>query len=249
LVQAIDPDLIEKAGENAPLLMEEACRPLAANPKLRQLILDLKKSKEQTIDNVSQDEVLEAAYSAEAKEKAKGLVAGFEEFIAANRDEITALEILYSRPYGRRLRYEDIRALADAIEAPPRTWTTERLWQAYETLFASRVRGAPSRVLTNLVSLVRFGVEQDELTPFPDIVDERFDAWLAQQENSGRTFTAEQRGWLEDIRDHIAANIEITAGDFEYAPFAQRGGLGAAHRVFGGELNLLLDELTEVLAA
>jgi type I restriction enzyme R subunit len=249
LVAAIDPDLLAGAGDNAPRMIEEACKPLAANPKLRQLILDLKKSKEQTIDAVSQDEVLEAGYSAEAKERAKGLVQSFEQFIQEHKDEITALEIIYKRPYGRRLRYEDIKALADAIKAPPRQWTPERLWQAYETLFASRVHGAPSKVLTNLVSLVRFAVTKDELTPFPDVVEQRFAEWLAQQENSGRKFTTEQRLWLDDIRYHIAANVEITPDDFGYAPFVQRGGLGAANRVFGTELKPLLDELTSVLAA
>jgi type I restriction enzyme R subunit len=28
------------------------------------------------------------------------------------------------------------------------------------------------------------------------------------------------------IRDHIAANLGIEAEDFDYAPFAQEGGLG-----------------------
>jgi type I restriction enzyme, R subunit len=33
--------------------------------------------------------------------------------------------------------------------------------------------------------------------------------------------------WLiEMIRDHIAANLGIEPDDFEYAPFAQEGGLG-----------------------
>ena len=249
LVEAIDPDRLAQAGDKASHVIEEACRPLAANPKLRQLILDLKKAKEQTIDTVSQDEVLESGFSLAAKERAKTLVESFERFIAENKDEITALQVLYSRPYGKRLRYEDIKALADAIHAPPRQWTPERLWQAYETLFASRVRGAPGRVLTNLVSLVRFAVAKDELTPFPDVVAERFEAWLAQQQGRGRRFTAEQRHWLEAVRDHIAANVEITPDDFGYAPFAQRGGLGAARRVFGDQLTPLLAELTEVLAA
>jgi type I restriction enzyme, R subunit len=249
MISAVDPDNIERAGEAAPALIEEACRPLAANPALRQLILDLKKAKEQTIDAVSTDEILDVGYSAAAKEKAKILVESFEQFIRDNKAEITALEILYSRPYGKRLRYEDIRELAARIQAPPRQWTPERLWQAYETLFASRVRGAPSRVLTNLVSLVRFAVSHDELTPFPDVVDERYAEWLAQQEGRGRRFTDEQRAWLDDIREHIAANVEISAHDFDYAPFAQRGGLGAASRVFGRDLKPLLEELTGVLAA
>ena len=249
LVAAIDPDGLEQAGDRASAGIEEACRPLAANPKLRQLLVELKRSKEQTIDTVSQDEVLEAGFSAAAKERAQSLVASFEQFIRDHKDEITALQVLYSRPYRQRLHLDDIRALAEAIQAPPRQWTPERLWRAYETLFTSRVRGAPGRVLTNLVSLVRFAVEHDTLVPFPDVVAERFEAWLAQQEQRGRRFTAEQRRWLEDIRDHIAANLEITADDFGLPPFAQHGGLGAAHRVFGAELRPLLDELTGVLAA
>ena len=55
--------------------------------------------------------------------------------------------------------------------------------------------------------------------------------------------------WLEAIRDHVAANLEIDVTDFEYPPFAQRGGLGAAHRVFDGELTKVLEEVTEVVAA
>jgi len=43
----------------------------------------------------------------------------------------------------------------------------------------------------------------------------------------------------------MAANLEVRPEDFEYAPFAQRGGLGAAHRVFGKGLKPLLDELAE----
>jgi type I restriction enzyme, R subunit len=249
LVAAIDPDRLEAAGGKASEMIAEACRPLAANPGLRQLIVEIKKSKEQTIDTVSQDEVLEAGFSAAATERAKALVTGFEQFVKEHRDEITALQVLYAKPYGQRLRFEDIRALADAIQAPPRQWTPEQLWQAYETLFASRVRGAPAKVLTNLVSLVRFALEHDALVPFPDLVSERFEGWVAKQEQHGMRFTPEQRQWLDAIRDHIAANLEITTEDLDYAPFVQRGGLGAAHRVFGERLRPLLDELTGVLAA
>ncbi len=51
------------------------------------------------------------------------------------------------------------------------------------------------------------------------------------------------------IRDHISANLSIEANDFDYAPFAQQGGLGKVHQVFGDELNKLLEEMNEVLAA
>jgi len=54
---------------------------------------------------------------------------------------------------------------------------------------------------------------------------------------------------LELIRDHITAALAITPEDFEYEPFVQRGGLGKAYQVFGGELPKLLEEMNEQLAA
>jgi type I restriction enzyme, R subunit len=37
--------------------------------------------------------------------------------------------------------------------------------------------------------------------------------------------------------------------DFEYAPFAQEGGLGKVHQLFGDGLTVMIDELNEMLAA
>jgi type I restriction enzyme R subunit len=51
------------------------------------------------------------------------------------------------------------------------------------------------------------------------------------------------------IRDHIAANLGIEPRDFEYAPFAQHGGLGKVHQLFGGKLDAVIEELNETLAA
>jgi type I restriction enzyme R subunit len=87
------------------------------------------------------------------------------------------------------------------------------------------------------------------LRPFQEQVHERFSAWLAQQETSGRKFTDEQRQWLGLIRDHIASSLAIERDDFEYVPFAQHGGLGKAYQVFGQHLTPLLNELNEVLVA
>ena len=97
---------------------------------------------------------------------------------------------------------------------------------------------------------MRFALHQEnELVPYADQVEQRFASWLAQQEMHGRRFTDEQRQWLELIRDHIAGSLRIEMDDFDYTPFAQRGGAGKAVRVFGAELRTLLDELNEVVAA
>jgi len=215
------------------------------------LLTEIKRELEQVIDEVSQDELLEAGASAEAKEKAKALVTSFERFIDENRNEIDALQFFYAQPYSRRLSFKDIKALAEAIKAPPRSWTPEKLWRAYETLAKDKVRGASAhRLLTDIVSLVRFAVHKDdELVPFGDQVRARFDQWMAQQRDAGRAFTGDQRHWLEMMRDHIATSLEMTVEDFDLAPFAEEGGLGKAAQVFGGDVRAVLDELNGVLAA
>ena len=94
---------------------------------------------------------------------------------------------------------------------------------------------------------MRYALDQEnELVPFPEKVDTNFKAWLAQQE---KKFDEEQLNWLGMIKDHIAGNLSIETDDFEYAPFSQEGGLGKIYQLFGDELNGILDELNEALAA
>jgi len=241
-------DQVKQAAET---LLKKATAPIATKPGLRTLLQDLKREVEQVIDEVSQDELLEAGASEEAKEKAKALVTSFEQFLEEHRDEIDALQFFYAQPYSKRLHFKDIKELAEAIKAPPRSWTPEKLWMAYETLNKDNVRGASGkRLLTDIVSLVRFATHKDEeLVPFGDQVRERFDHWLAQQRDQGRAFSPAQLRWLEMMRDHIAASLEMTVDDLDYAPFAEEGGLGKAAQVFGDGLRQLLDELNEALAA
>ena len=233
---------VEKARKQ---LLEDAARPFAENPRLRQRLVDIHRTYEQTIDTVSADSLIEAIFS---REQANNIVNSFREFIQENRDEITALQALYARPYRQRLRYSDIKALADALQMPPRTWTADRLWRAYQQLDQSRVRGSGQRVLADIVSLVRYAIgNENVLAPFAEQVEERFQGWVAMQETAGRDFTGEQSQWLEAIKSHIAGSVSIDPGDLQYAPFAQRGGIGRAYSVFGDGLPALLEELNLAL--
>jgi len=229
----------------------DACAPFD-NPKLRKILVDIKKQKEQIIDTVSQDKVTFAGFDGAAKDKARTIVDSFEKFIADNRDELTALQIIYSKPYGsRHLTYDEIRQLADAIEKPPYYLTPQLLWEAYEQLDKSKVRGAgPKKLLTDIISLLRFGIgESDVLEPYSNTVSHKFDTWVVQQEAEGHTFTPEQMEWLLMIKDHIASSVSIEMDDFDSVPFNQRGGAVRVYQLFGDELNSIMGELNEVLAA
>jgi len=230
LVEAVNPDRQEERARKqfgtdkpseqqmvkaAMTSIQEAAKPFQ-DPKLRELLNEIKKRNELTIDHVSRDQVIEAGFSVDALERARTIVQSFEKFIVKHKNEITALQILYSKPYKQRLTFESIKELADAIEKPPYLWNESQLWQAYSSLEKSKVKGVSGkRILTDLVSLVRFAIHQDdELVPYLERVDTNFKAWLGEQEDRGKKFTDEQRHWLEMIRDHVAANLAVDRDDF-----------------------------------
>lgn len=229
-------------------LAKLACAPFD-NYLLRNTIIGIKQKHEQIIDSVSKDALILAGFD---KEKARQIVDTFSQFIQDNKNELTALQMIYSKPYGQRhLTYQAIDSLAEAIKKPPYQLSKELVWQAYEKLEQSRVRGAGhQRLLADIISLVRFAVgKSDVLEPFSETVNSRFTEWLAQQEQSGRRFTPEQREWLEMIKEHIATSASIGLDDFENVPFSQKGGAVKANKLFEQQLDKLLEELNEVLVA
>ena len=79
-------------------------------------------------------------------------------------------------------------------------------------------------------------------------MEERFRGWLATQQIAGQELTGEQRRWLEDAKDHIAGSVSMEPADLQYAPFAQRGGIGHAHTLVGDGLVPPLEEMNLALA-
>ncbi len=274
LVQAVDPDRIaadaldtaKAAGitRSADTLTADelatarqrrvstACQPFD-DPKLRDLIESAQREHEQLIDHVNPDQVTFSGYSAQAEAEAQATVQKFVDYLAAHRDEIAALDFFYQQPYQRRpLTFAMIEELHDALARPPLVLTTERLWSAYARVQASKVAGADTRrQLTDLVALVRFALGLDEeLRPFADRVDKRFQAWIFRHNAQRATaFTDEQTQWLRLIKDHIASSCAISREDFDYAQLADKGGLQKAWQVFGEQLDGLLVEMNEELVA
>jgi len=240
----------EQVAATAKRLVEEAVQPIAGNAELRQKLIDVRRSYEQVMDTATKDTVISGEFSREAADRAREQTRSFRQFIEDHKDEITALQVLYGQPYGGGLTYADIKELAQAIGRPPHRWTPEALWQAYETLDASKVRGSGHRVSTDLVSLVRHALgHTDELVAYPDLVHERFESWLHEQGAMGRRFSAEQTTYLHLIQEHIAASLSVVPPDLQNPPFSTHGGLGKARQLFGNNLDPLLEELTLALAA
>ena len=51
------------------------------------------------------------------------------------------------------------------------------------------------------------------------------------------------------IKEHVASSVNIELGDLKLIPFDQKGGAMGAYRVFGNDLQKVIEELQGVFAA
>lgn len=234
LVDAVAPEQLNPATQAGPDavrdLLAGALRPLAANPQLRDRILEIRRAHDITIDEVNVDNLVSAA-GVPAADRAQVTVRSWHDYLEQHRDEITALQVFYE---GKgRVSYDQLKELAARIARPPQAWTPDSLWQAYVLLGRTAEQSGP-RGVTDLVALIRYELGYDqELRPFRTATEERFRGWLLRQQQAGATFTADQVWWLERIKDVIAVSVEITPDDLEGAPFTERGGIDGYAGAFG----------------
>ena len=269
LLDAIDPDMIEaKAGRarppGAPLhqvdlqsasekLATEAAKVIAANPDLRNKILAIQRAADQTIDTVSQDQLIFAGADAKTAEAARDTIKSFREYIEQHKAEIEALQILYSRPFRKRLTEESLRELEAKLKPEFGPQPVPKLWNAFsQTNHSSQTpvrlgltRYSAIRRFTDLVSLVRTAMEPTTpLEPFEEHVRERFTAWLNEKRAARIVFTSDQLAWLEKMRDYISASGSVDREHLEADNV-----LGPIYKAFGEKLWPLMDELNLTLAA
>ncbi len=254
MLEAIDPDEVaaeakqgkaeyvdpskKEIDEVRNTRIKKGLAPLATNPELRNLLKKVAKAADQTIDVISRDTLLYAGAAQKTVQDNGEVTKSFREYIEEHKAEITALQILYSRPYKQRLTEPMLKELEKKLRDNHAAWTEDNLWSAFAAAKPGKVKGrSQAGRFADLVSLVRFSLEQQPvLAPFADSVNERFNEWLMDKAKAGVKFNAEQLGWLNLIREHIATSLSIESDDFDYAPFSQRGGLGKAHQLFGEQL-------------
>ena len=220
--------------EIAKKRVKEVAIEFTKNTKFLERLPEIKKEVEIIID-LTPDEVEEAGFSADSKEKAKEVVGSFKDFIEKNKDELEAIEILYKER--GRIKWNDLKDLSDKLKTPPYGLTTLKLWKAYKNLEDGNVKGqTKSEKIADFISLLKHEIKKTkELEPYNDTVERRFNEWIATQREHGAKFSEEQMKWLEAIKEHIATSVEIEADDFENtAKLQNMGGLGKAVKVFGG---------------
>ena len=234
----------------ADQLLQAAAARYATRPVLCTTLIDFAQRTFVVNDDVSRDVLLKEGFDADATARNQQLVANFEAYLATHKDEIAALSVFYQQPYARQqLTRTQLKELADQLRQPPNSWTTEALWRAYAQLEKDQVRGLNTgRVLTDIVALVRHAIHSDELLqPYPELVQQRYQDWLAAQQAAGRTFTAAQRWWLDHIAERIGLDLAISPADLNQGDFRDRGGTFAAIRELGPTWQNILNELNTAL--
>lgn len=214
----------------------------------RETLTEIKKQNIQYIDPTA-DEVIEFEAEPEKSLSAEQTVERFREFIDENKDEITALQIIYNQPHRRKeLTYEKIRELADTLTAPPYNLRTEEVWEAYEQLESSKVAGkSEQQLLTDIISIIRFEMgESERLESFEREVEQRFQEWLKGRPDN---FSERQLEWLHMMKEHIVTSAAMEKSDLQLEPFNQRGGIHRAHELFGDNLDTVIQELNQELVA
>ena len=267
LLDAIDPDNIQmkvleleslpaiaEPGKDLQRLAQDKLVSEASgvfNGELISLLDGIRREKEQTIDHEGLDTVLDTGWAGDSEENARQMIQDFKEYLEANRDQVEALTIFYNQPYRRsELTYTMIRELLDKLKDDKPLLSPLRVWRAYALLDEYKGND-PVTELTALVALIRrvCGIDKT-LMPYADTVRKNFQNWIMKHHSgSGVKFNEEQMDWLRMIRDHVITSFHIERDDFEMAPFDARGGLGRMYQLFGDQMEAVINELNEALAA
>jgi type I restriction enzyme R subunit len=271
LLSAFDDDVIEEKAkpiieaipvqDRTPALIEQAKQEAQAaliatatstfNGKLNDYIEKVRIEHEQIIDSHNIDKVTKAEWDTTSVDKAKEIVKDFSEYLLANQDEIKALTIFYKQPYNRRnITFKMIKEVFDKLKLDKPTLAPDYVWAAYSQLEEVKSK-QPIDELTALVSLIRRSCGIDsELKPFDKTIDDNFKNWIFKQ-NAGQhnRFTTEQMDWLRELKNHVINSYHIEIEDLDFTPFDEKGGRGKMYQLFGAEMNDIINELNEALAA
>jgi len=250
MVRPVEPLTVEAAEAEAQhQLINKVSDTLTA--PLIDYIIKVRQTHDQVIDDINLDTVEFAGWDGKAKENAEALINDFNEYIAVNKDEITALSIYYNQPYNRReVTFQMIKELLEKLRQDKPILAPLRVWQAYARLDNVNPN-SPLNELTALVALVRRVSGIDPLLAAYEVtVNKNFQKWVFTKQAGNLKFNDEQMEWLRMIKDFIADSIHLQKDDIEnLSPFVDKGGLMRFYNLFGDNYEQIIEELNEQLVA
>ncbi|MCW7986896.1 type III restriction enzyme [Streptomyces platensis subsp. clarensis] len=260
LVQASDADRratvrTEQGAQAEAAELAEAVRPLAEREELRAALLEAATHSWLLIDDISQDQVLEARGLTD-EEEAKATVDDWHAYMnaAEHQDDIMSLWLAFEDRRPPREVLRELKALIKKVRATRRQWTEQKLWKAYVDLGIARDSPRRNAGLVEFLTVLRFelGLDGEEFRPYRSTVEGRLQAWLARQRTAGVTFDEQQLEWLHRVMGVVAANATIEVPSLDKGLCAKAGGYGDFVAAFAGsawEPEELVDELDRELGA
>ena len=218
--------------------------------ELNEYIENVRRVHEQIIDTVNLDTLNRAGWDTDILARDEKLIHDFKVYLEANKDEIAALRIFYNQPYRRReVTFTMIKEVLEKIKLEKPYFSSLNVWQAYERL--DKVNGnSPKNELIALVSLIRRVTEIDPvLTSYDQTVNRNFQDWVFKKQAGTLKFNEDQMNWLRMIKDYVATSFHLEIDDLDYTPFDALGGRGRMYQLFGDEMDMVISELNEALAA
>ena len=220
--------------------------------ELNEFIENSRKTLEQKIDLCNPDEIIFAGWHQDNKDKALELIKNFEDWINANKNELTVLQIFYNQPFRRReLTFNDIKQALEKLKIEKPFLNPLNVWKAFEATqeINGEVNGQAENELGALISLIRKNSGIDKtLTTYHKIIDKNFQNWVFKKQAGSLKYNEEQMDWLRLIKEHNATSFHIEKDDFDLNPFNAQGGLSKMWQLFGDQTDIIIDELNEALS-
>lgn len=246
LLNVYDPDVLETTPQEE--LIKEV--QTTFNGELNDYLENVRRVHEQIIDVVNLDTILVADWDKDSTDKANEIITEFQAYIEEHKDEITALKIFYNEPHRRReLTSKMVKELLSHIKANKPRLAPSIVWEAYRQLEEANPQSLKSEIIALVSILRRLTGLDSKLTGYDLTIDKNFQKWVFAKQAGSLKYTTEQMEWLRMIKEHIATSLHVEIDDLDYTPFDAQGGRGKMWQLFGEEMNNIIDELNEALAA
>ena len=147
-----------------------------------------------------------------------------------------ALEILLNRP--KDFDDAQLKSLRNTLDRQPN--------DLVDKFTEKNLRRAYNKELTDIISIIRHAATGGELLTTKQRVNKAL-----MKVKSDRAFTEEQEKWLALIRTHLIENLLMEKEDVDSLPIFTREGTswGKLNKVFDGELETIIHEINEAVAA
>ncbi len=179
--------------------------------------------------SLHEDEMVYVTRGYGAAARPEDFLDGFTRFIRDNVNQIAALSVVVQRP--RDLTREQLRELR--LELDRRGFSEANLRRAWQD-------AKNEDIAASIIGFIRQAAIGDPLIPYPERVRDAMERILRS-----RSWTDPQRRWLRRIGEQLENEVVVDRTALDQAPFDTHGGFNRLNKVFDGQLETILSEISE----